>query len=394
MRTLRERLTQAFTHLESKCAKEQETETSKSSTEGALGPQETAHQKDIEEIKEKLNALLNVQGEQPLAPLPQKSAKEKKASYLEYLNNLSSSDSSGAEHSEAPYIPNVSLRPNTAIKLNNTPQQSNPLETQSKTPVNNKAAGKASANDKATCKANDNVGDNVSVEGKADAGDKSGSTTGISNICSGGAEKIKGFFGLSTNSTKSNAEQDTVQSNAPNSPNSSNKTGKTISRAAAVAPSVLGGALYMNRDRKEEPAGNKKKKEPKKGTKEEKEEKEKKASDNANKTAMEKSSGKARAGMSAGASSKASIGTSTQLSGFCSPPADTEPPKNINQILEKIRKQGSLLDDKRFYKLISESIETLKKKEEFEAIKASMYLDIARKYIYDFIELRRALEKK
>ncbi|KAI5186446.1 hypothetical protein NEHOM01_1479 [Nematocida homosporus] len=66
---------------------------------------------------------------------------------------------------------------------------------------------------------------------------------------------------------------------------------------------------------------------------------------------------------------------------------------NVNEMLALIKKQGTIEDDERLYEMITKTIDKMKKRHDFEAIKTSMQLDIARKYIKDFINLRLALQK-
>ncbi|KAI5181589.1 hypothetical protein NEOKW01_1765 [Nematocida sp. AWRm80] len=69
-------------------------------------------------------------------------------------------------------------------------------------------------------------------------------------------------------------------------------------------------------------------------------------------------------------------------------------PSSIESKLEYIKKQGTLEDDERLYQMIAKTINKLKVKKDFESIKTSIQLDIARKYIKDFIDLRIALQSK
>ncbi|KAI5191211.1 hypothetical protein NEMIN01_1419 [Nematocida minor] len=64
----------------------------------------------------------------------------------------------------------------------------------------------------------------------------------------------------------------------------------------------------------------------------------------------------------------------------------------VEDKLEFIKKQGTIEDDARLYGMITSTIEKMKERKDFEAIKLSMQMDIARKYIKDFIDLRVAMQ--
>ncbi|EHY65884.1 hypothetical protein NERG_01491 [Nematocida ausubeli] len=65
----------------------------------------------------------------------------------------------------------------------------------------------------------------------------------------------------------------------------------------------------------------------------------------------------------------------------------------VEDKLKFISKQGTVEDDARLYGMITKTIEKMKERKDFEAIKMSMQMDIARKYIKDFIDLRMAMQK-
>lgn len=67
---------------------------------------------------------------------------------------------------------------------------------------------------------------------------------------------------------------------------------------------------------------------------------------------------------------------------------------NVEKKLADIKKQGTIEDDERLYRMITRTLDRLKSHKDFETIKITMQLDIARKYIKDFIELRKALQRK
>lgn len=69
-------------------------------------------------------------------------------------------------------------------------------------------------------------------------------------------------------------------------------------------------------------------------------------------------------------------------------------PRSVDEKLESIEKMGSLEDDERFYEMVSNVIEKIKNKTDFDTIKLCMQLEIARKYIKDLIELRKAMAKQ
>jgi len=71
-----------------------------------------------------------------------------------------------------------------------------------------------------------------------------------------------------------------------------------------------------------------------------------------------------------------------------------EESEEIEKKLADIRTRGTLEDDERLYEMISKTIEKLRPKKDFDTIKTAMQLDIARKYVQDFIELRKALHKR
>jgi len=68
-------------------------------------------------------------------------------------------------------------------------------------------------------------------------------------------------------------------------------------------------------------------------------------------------------------------------------------PLSVEEKLSSIEKIGTLEDDKRFYEMLTEEIESNKGNTDFEKVKSTMKMEIARKYIKDFIELRKALKK-
>ncbi|OAG32582.1 hypothetical protein NEDG_02164 [Nematocida displodere] len=76
-----------------------------------------------------------------------------------------------------------------------------------------------------------------------------------------------------------------------------------------------------------------------------------------------------------------------------SSPVFSNSSESVKEKLEDIKNEGSLEDDERFYNMIGRSIDQMKKRTDFETIKTSMQLDIARKYIKDFIDLRMVLQK-
>ncbi|OAG30285.1 hypothetical protein NEIG_00448 [Nematocida sp. ERTm5] len=73
---------------------------------------------------------------------------------------------------------------------------------------------------------------------------------------------------------------------------------------------------------------------------------------------------------------------------FSNPESD-----RVEDKLQFISKQGTVEDDARLYGMITKTIEKMKERKDFEAIKMSMQMDIARKYIKDFIDLRIAMQK-
>lgn len=66
--------------------------------------------------------------------------------------------------------------------------------------------------------------------------------------------------------------------------------------------------------------------------------------------------------------------------------------KLVEEKLQAIRKEGTLEDDRRLYNILSQTIDSLKGRTDFESLRISAQLDIARKYVKDFIELRNLLQ--
>ncbi|KAH9386027.1 uncharacterized protein NEMAJ01_0923 [Nematocida major] len=89
--------------------------------------------------------------------------------------------------------------------------------------------------------------------------------------------------------------------------------------------------------------------------------------------------------------------SSSDLTAYTDPPAkgftfSNPEMEKVEDKLEFIKKQGTIEDDARLYGMLTTTIEKMKERKDFEAIKMSMQMDIARKYIKDFIDLRVALQ--